>query len=80
VARNGGDGKNRPQISPLRYAPVEMTKDMVVVARNGGYVKRDRRSLHRAPPDFLCRPVALMVCMRLSLRRAAHVAVASSAK
>ena len=32
------------------------------------------------PPDFLSRPVALMTCMRLSLRRAAHVVVASSAK
>ena len=41
---------------------------------------RNRRSLHFAAPDFLCRPVALMICIRLSLRRAAHVAVASSAK
>jgi hypothetical protein len=32
------------------------------------------------PPDFLWRPVALMDFMRLSLRRAAHVALASSAK
>jgi hypothetical protein len=40
----------------------------------------DRRSLRRAPPDFLWRPVALGIYMRLSLRRAAHVDVASSAK
>jgi hypothetical protein len=40
----------------------------------------NRRSLHCAPPDFLLRPVVLGICMRLSLRRAAHVAVASSAK
>jgi hypothetical protein len=39
-----------------------------------------RRSLHYAPPDFLWRPVALRICMRLSLRRAAHVDVVSSAK
>jgi hypothetical protein len=36
--------------------------------------------IHYAPPDFLSRPVALMIYMRLSLRRAAHVDVASSAK
>jgi hypothetical protein len=41
---------------------------------------KNRRSLHYAPPDLLWRPVALMICMRLSLRRAAHVDVASSAK
>jgi hypothetical protein len=40
----------------------------------------NRRSLHYAPPDFLLRPVVLGICMRLSLRRAAHVVVASSAK
>jgi hypothetical protein len=38
------------------------------------------RSLHCAPPDFLSRSVALMDCMRLSLKRAAHVVVAGSAK
>ena len=44
-------------------------------------IGRNRRSLHYAPPPgFLWRPVALMICMRLSLRRAAHVDVASSAK
>ena len=32
------------------------------------------------PPDFLLRPVVLMICMRLSLRRAAHVVVVSTAK
>jgi hypothetical protein len=31
-------------------------------------------------PDFLWRPVALVICMRLSLWRAAHVVVAGSAK
>ena len=40
----------------------------------------NRRSLHYAPPDFLWRPVALRLCMRLSSRRTAHVVVASSAK
>jgi hypothetical protein len=41
---------------------------------------RRLQTLHCAPPDFLWRPVALMICMQLSLRRAAHVVVASSAK
>jgi hypothetical protein len=40
----------------------------------------NRRSLHYAAPDFRWRPVALMICMQLSLWRAAHVAVVSSAK
>jgi signal transduction histidine kinase len=39
-----------------------------------------RRSLHYAPPDFLSRTVALMDPVRLSLRRAAYVAVAGIAK
>ncbi len=36
--------------------------------------ERNRRSLHCAPPDFLSRLVALANFMRLSLRKAAHVA------
>jgi hypothetical protein len=39
-----------------------------------------QRSLHYAPPDFPFRVVALMKFMRLSLRRAASVVVASSAR
>jgi hypothetical protein len=94
-----------PQISPLRCAPVEMTKGRAVLPATvvaeqdaffitmGGPQSHDssvekhfqervstQRSLHYAPPDFLSRPVALGICMRLSLRRAAHVDVASSAK
>jgi hypothetical protein len=42
--------------------------------------RKNRRSLHYATPDFLSRSVALRVCMRLSLWRAAHVVVARSAK
>jgi hypothetical protein len=42
--------------------------------------RRNRKSLHYVPPDFLSRTVALGICMRLSLRRVAHVEVASSAK
>jgi hypothetical protein len=38
------------------------------------------RSLHYAPPDFLSGTVALMDPVRLSLRRAAYVAVAGIAK
>jgi hypothetical protein len=60
----------KPQVSLLRF-PCRKTFQ-------GG--ASTQRSLHCAPPDFLCRPVALMICMRLSLRRAAHVVVASSAK
>jgi hypothetical protein len=41
---------------------------------------RNRRSLHCAPPHFLSRAVALRICIRLSLRRAVYVDVASSAK
>jgi hypothetical protein len=36
------------------------------------------KAVEGLPPDFLLRPVALMICMRFSLRRAAHVVVASS--
>src|ERR1700761_2677476 len=42
--------------------------------------RENSRSLHCAPPDFLWRVVALINTVRLSLRRAAYVAVASSAK
>jgi hypothetical protein len=42
--------------------------------------RENRRSLHYAPLDFLSRHVALMICMRLSLRRAAYVVVANIAK
>ena len=37
------------------------------------------RSLHFAPPDFLWRLVASMNFMRLSLRKAAYVALSSAA-
>ena len=50
------------------------------LARNRAPGNGYRGSLHCAPPDFLWRPVALMICMWLSLRRAAHVDVASNAK
>jgi hypothetical protein len=36
---------------------------------------KNRGSLHYAPPDFLSRTVALIYCVRLSLRRAACVAL-----
>jgi hypothetical protein len=42
--------------------------------------KRNRRSLHYAPPDFLSRLVALINFMRFPLGETAHVVVASSAK
>jgi hypothetical protein len=40
-------------------------------------VWQEEQSLHYAPPDFLLRLVALMNFMRLSPRRAAHVAIVS---
>jgi hypothetical protein len=80
MGRNSRPGMGKPQISPLRFASVEMTKERVVMARNSGPGMGNRGSLHYAPPDFLWRAVALITCMRLSLRRAAHVDVASSAK
>ncbi len=41
--------------------------------------KRNRRSLHYATPDFLLSLVALAIFMRLSLTKAAHVAMSSAA-
>ena len=41
---------------------------------------RNRRSLRYATPDFLLRLVALMSFMRLSLTKAAHVALSGAAK
>jgi hypothetical protein len=59
------------------YLAEKKAQGLKSVCENRG---KNRRSLHYAPPDFLLRPVALMICMRLSLRRAAHVVVASCAK
>jgi hypothetical protein len=42
VVRNSDQEKAGPQISPLRYAPVEMTKGRLVVVRNSGQEKADR--------------------------------------
>ena len=42
MARGNGPKKKRPQISPLRCAPVEMTKGGEVMARGNGPEKRDR--------------------------------------
>ena len=42
--------------------------------------KRNRRSLHCATPDFLLSLVALAILMRLSLTKAAHVAMSSAAR
>ena len=41
---------------------------------------QNRRSLRYATPDFLLRLVALMSFMRLSLMKAAHVALSGAAK
>jgi hypothetical protein len=40
---------------------------------------RNRRSLRSATPDFLLSLVALVILMRLSLTKAAHVAMSSAA-
>jgi hypothetical protein len=42
-------------------------------------LKRNRRSLHSATPEFLWKLVALANIMRLSLEKGAHVAVSSAA-
>ena len=42
--------------------------------------KRNRRSLHGAPPDFLLNLVGPTSFMRLSLRKAAHVALSTAAQ
>jgi hypothetical protein len=41
--------------------------------------KENRRSLHYATPDFLLSLVALTIFMRLSLTKAAHVAMSGAA-
>jgi hypothetical protein len=67
---SNNQGRN-PQISPLRFA---LSKN---ISRRGPL---NSRSLHSAPPDFLLSVVALMKRVRLSLRRAASVVVAGSAR
>jgi uncharacterized protein YigA (DUF484 family) len=42
-------------------------------------LKENRRSLHSATPDFLLSLVALAIFMRLSLTKAAHLAMSSAA-
>src|ERR1700688_2772483 len=42
--------------------------------------KGNRRSLHCATPNFLLSLVALAIFMRLSLKKAAHVAISSAAR
>jgi hypothetical protein len=42
-------------------------------------LKQNRRSLHYATPDFLFSLVALVIFMRLSSTKAAHVAMSSAA-
>jgi hypothetical protein len=60
--------KRRPQISPLRFAPVEMTILLEGEFRISTKGPRNCRSLGFAPPDFLWNLVALTDLMRLSLR------------
>jgi hypothetical protein len=65
-----------PQISPLRCAPVEMTKERIVMNRSeherragfGLYPRNNRRVPHI--PDILCSFVGSLNFMRLSLREA----------
>jgi len=45
-----------------------------------GREKRNCRSLHRATPDFLLNLVGSASFMRLSLRKAAHVALSTAAQ
>jgi hypothetical protein len=65
----------------LHFASVEMTKGRAALReRVVAEQTIARGSLHCAPPDFLSRSVALINFMRFSLRKTAHVVVASSAK
>jgi hypothetical protein len=81
--------KRKPQISPLRFAPVGKTKGRAVAFRKGAgldgqsyerLLRDDCRSLHCAPPDFLSKLVALIDIMRFPLRETASVVLASAAK
>jgi hypothetical protein len=62
-------GPASPETTADPSATLGMTKGSVVMARNYTQGKRNRRSLHYAPPDFLSRTVALMICMRLSEKK-----------
>ena len=64
--------RRRPEANPSAFVDGEPLSKNISTKE-----PLNRRSLHCAPPDFLWRPVALRICMRLSLRRAAHVDVAS---
>jgi hypothetical protein len=51
MARSGGLGKSQPQISPLRCAPVEMTKGRAFMVRGSGSEKgQPQISNSRSPP------------------------------
>jgi hypothetical protein len=59
---------------------VTLRKDSDSDGQDERLLRSNCGSLDFAPPDFLLRPVALINCVRLSLRRAANVVVVSSAK
>jgi hypothetical protein len=58
-------GEKKPQVSPLRYAPVETTK----LWRSWLQRLGEETAGLCAPPDFPSGPVALMHCVRLSEKK-----------
>ena len=64
--KNSGRPTGAPQIPPLRFAPVGMTKGRVPLPFRFDAVDDDRRFFHYATPDFLLTLVALVYFMRLS--------------
>jgi hypothetical protein len=65
--------------SGSRLASVGMTRLGLCVFDGGGDGVEKLQVLHCATPDFLWRLVALMECMRLSLRKGAQVALSRAA-
>ena len=67
----------KPQISPLRCAPVEMTilwRYKIGVSRNGPL----KPQIPRLPPDFLSRVAASVNFIWFSLRRTTNVVAGES--
>jgi hypothetical protein len=72
-----GSRKKTPQISPLRYAPVEMTncwRDEILHFQE----RSAELQIPRLPPDFLSRVAASVNCMWFSLGRTTYVVAGES--
>ena len=71
--RIGEVGTGREELSKTRFMPESVTKEALKRGQ-----ERNSRSLHCATPDFLWILVESANFMRLSLMKAAHVAVSQS--